>query len=338
MSATELKIFRLEHSSGAYVELTSMGASWISAVMPDREGKLADVLLGYPTIEGFLSDPNYMGRTIGRFANRIKDASFALDGKEYKLDRNDGQNCNHSGCAGFSHKLFDAEQLADNAVRFSLVSEDGDGGFPGEVHLTVTYTLTDALCLKIDYEATTTEVTPLNLTNHAYFNLDAEGDILSHELMIPTDRMLEADEAFIPSGKVVDVRGGAFDFLHKKPVGRDIDMKNEQFVWNRGYNHCYLFTEERRDEACGLRAELSSRKSGRCLRVYSTLPAMQVYTGGYLDSETEGRFGRRVQPSDGVALEAQFCPDSPNKPQFPSCILQKGERYMHTIIFAFTTL
>ncbi len=329
-----IQVLRLLHPSGAYVDVCSEGASLLSAVMPDRNGQLGEVLLGYPSLSGWKQDNNFMGRTIGRFANRIAGASFTLNGVRYTLEQNDGSNCNHSGTTGIHHHIFAIHDHTEDSARFSTTSPAGEGGFPGSVEISVAYHLRHDLSLHISYHAVTDAPTPISLTNHAYFNLDGVGNVLSHELNIPSERMLETDASFIPTGRISDVRKSAFDFTVFKQIGKDIDYTDTQFLWNKGYNHCYLFDETGTIKKM---AVLRSPLSGRVLTVSSTLPAMQVYSGGFLESTAIGRYGRYIQPSDGIALEAQFYPDAPNQPAFPCCILQPGEIYNHEIIYKFST-
>lgn len=333
ISTSPLPTIRLTHPCSAYIDLCAEGASIIRAVMPDRNGVLGDVILGYPSLRDWQYDTNFMGRTIGRFANRIAGASFSLNGTTYSLEKNDGDNCNHSGSTGIHHHIFNVSQQTVNSVQFSTISPAGEGGFPGTMDIHVTYRLQDDLSLHISYSAHTDSPTPISLTNHAYFNLNGADNILTHELYIPSQRMLETNASFIPTGKVTEIQHTAFDFTTFKPIGQDIDYTDNRFRWNRGYNHCYLF------EGNGLRemAVLRSLQTGRMLTVLSTLPSLQVYSGGYLRSDVVGRFGRCIQPSDGIALEAQYYPDAPNRPSFPSCILLPGEEYNHEIVYKFST-
>lgn len=332
-SYSPISVIRLTHPSGAYIDLCTEGASILSAVMPDRNGVLEDVLLGYPSLTDWRQDTNFMGRTIGRFANRIAGAAFTLNGTTYSLEKNDGVNCNHSGSTGIHHHIFNVIQQTTNSVQFSTISPAGEGGFPGTVVIHVTYCLHDDLSLHISYSAHTDAPTPISLTNHAYFNLNGAGDILTHELYVPSEQILETDASFIPTGHIMDIRRSAFDFTTPKQIGKDIDYTNDQFRWNKGYNHCYLFQEP----DLHTMTVLCSVQTGRMLTVSSTLPALQVYSGGYLTSDTIGRFGRHVQPSDGIALEAQLYPDAPNEPSFPSCILSPGEEYNQEIVYKFST-
>ena len=339
-SGSGIEIIRLTHPSGAYIEVCNYGAAWLSAVMPDRHGILGETLLGYNEINAMMTDPNYAGRTVGRYANRIRRGTFTLCGKTYRLETNDGNNSNHSGSSGLSFRIFDIESRNADSVTCRYFSKDGEGGFPANVDISVSYTLTDDLRVIIDYRAETDAPTILNLTNHAYFNLNGNGDIYSHRLYIPSTLMLDTDGEFLPTGRLLNVAGTPFDFSEVKPVGRDIDFANEQFQWNRGYNHCYLWSEEYKVQAkkqSRLMAELSSDVTGRRVTVYSTYPALQIYSGGFLESLYPTRFGRPARPADGIALEAQFAPDTPNLPSLPQCTLVPEEQYCHQIIYQFRT-
>ncbi len=332
----DIEVIRLTHSSGASIEVCNYGATWLSAMMPDRYGALGEVILGYDNIEAMMADPNYMGRTVGRYANRIRKGRFCIGGKTCQLEINDGNNSNHSGPSGMSFRVFDIVSRTPDSVTFHYLSKDGEGGFPANVDILVSYTLTADLAVKIDYRATTDALTVLNLTNHAYFNLNGCGDIYSHRLYIPSTRMLESNQEFLPTGKVLDVADTPFDFSKGKQVGEGINFDMEQFSWNRGYNHCYLFsTGQGGEKQSRLMAELRSENSGRSVTLYSTYPAVQIYSGGFLDSSFPTRLGRNAQPADGIALEAQFAPDTPNQPQFPQCTLTPEEEYRHQIVYKF---
>ena len=335
MSAGDIQLIRLSHPSGASIEVCNYGATWLSALMPDRHGELGEVLFGYNDISAMLTDTNYAGRTVGRYANRIRKGMFAIDGKTCQLEINDGVNSNHSGPSGLSFRLFDIESRSKNSVTFRYFSKDQEGGFPANVDIRVSYTLTDDLTVQIDYRATTDAPTILNLTNHAYFNLNGHGDIYSHRLRIPSVQMLETDQEFLPTGSILNIADTPFDFSNGKPVGQDIDFEMDQFRWNRGYNHCYMFSEEQKKKESRLMAELSSDETGRRVSLYSTYPSLQIYSGGFLSSSCPTRFGRTALPADGIALEAQFAPDTPNQPQFPQCILTPEQTYSHQIAFQF---
>ena len=337
MQDNRIEVCRITHPSGAYIEVCNYGATWLSAVMPDRQGSLGEVLLGYNDVEAMMSDPNYAGRTIGRYANRIRKGAFSLFGKAYRLEINDGVNSNHSGPSGMSFRLFDIQSRTKQSVTFRYFSPDGEGGFPGNVDVFVTYTLTEDLKVCIDYRATTDATTILNLTNHAYFNLNGGGDIYSHILHIPSKQMLETDYEFLPTGKVLDVADTPFDFSQGKQVGKDINPDLEQFRWNRGYNHCYMFEKQDAGKECRLMAELRSQETGRSVSLSSTYPSVQIYSGGFLGSSCPTRFGRYALPADGIALEAQFAPNTPNMPQFPQCTLTPDREYSHRIVYRFGT-
>lgn len=332
-SGVEVHLFRLVHESGAYIELTNYGATWVSAVLPDRVGNLSDVILGYDSLTGYLADTAYLGSTVGRFANRIGNARFSLNGKTYELDQNDGKNCNHGGFSGFNKKVFDY-QIEDNKVVFSLSSPDGEGGFPGNLKLNVTYSFSEDLTVAIHYSAESDQDTYLNLTNHAYFNLQGSGNILEHSLCIPYTTMLVTDEFFIPTGEFTNVHNTPFDFSKPKQIGRDIFQNNPQLVNNKGYNHCYVLDNP--DAECKHAAVLYEPKTGRQLEVFTTKPALLIYSAGFLDSVAAGKTGYNYFRYAGFCLETQFFPDSPNQPNFPDCTLHKGEIYNHRTEYRFS--
>lgn len=331
----EIQLFRIIHESGAYIEVTNFGATWVSAVIPDKNGQLQDVILGYDNLSGYLSDTAYLGSTIGRFANRIGNAQFVLKGKTYKLDRNDGINTNHGGFSGFNRKVFDY-RIVGNEVIFSLVSPDGEGGFPGNLSLEVCYAFSDDLTVTIRFSAQSDEDTCLSLTNHAYFNLSSKENILDHILHIPTTKMLVTDKFFIPTGEFVQVDHTAFDFSLPKPIGRNIFDDNEQLSDNKGYNHCYVLKEN--SDECKLAAVLADPETGRQLTVYTTKPAVLLYSAGFLGSDVAGKTGYCYYPYAGVCLETQFFPDFPNHPEFPDFVLRKGGSYEHKTEYCFSVI
>ncbi|MHB9057022.1 MAG: aldose epimerase family protein [Paludibacteraceae bacterium] len=331
----EVCLFTLSYDSGVTIKLSNYGATWVSAILPDKNGVYKDVVLGYDNLKGYLTDTNYIGSTVGRYANRISNARFVLGGKTYELDKNDGKNTNHGGFSGFNRKIFDY-QIKDNEVIFSLLSPDGDGGFPGNVNVKVSYSFSEDLMVKIRYSAESDQDTYLNLTNHAYFNLSGSGNILEHVLQIPTTNMLVTDEFFIPTGEFSQVDHTAFDFSQPKSVGRDIFEQNEQLVNNRGYNHCYVLKDQNSD--CKLAAVLSDPATGRQLTVYTTKPALLLYTAGFLSSTMTGKTGYCYYPYSGLCLETQYLPDSPNQPIFPDTILRKGCSYEHKTEYRFSVI
>jgi len=334
-SGTEVLLFRMVHESGAYMELTNYGATWVSAVVPDKDGRFSDVILGYNNLAGYLSDTAYMGATVGRFANRIGNAHFTLNGRTYKLDCNDGENTNHGGFSGFHKKIFDY-RIEENKVVFSLFSPDGEGGFPGNLKLNVTYSFSEDLTVTINYSAESDQDTYLNLTNHAYFNLRGSDDILDHYLFIPSTKMLVTDEFFIPTGKIIQVDHTPFDFSKPKLICCNIFEINSQLINNKGYNHCFDLDNPHSD--CVLAAVLNEPITGRQLKVYTTKPAVLFYSAGFLNSVAAGKSGSNYFPYAGLCLETQFFPDSPNQSNFSNCVLRKGEIYDHRTEYRFSNL
>ena len=315
--------FRLENPAGAAVELTNWGARWLSAIVPDKAGRMANVLLAPDSL---LDDGFYMGAIVGRFANRIGGACFRIDGQTFELEKNDGANTNHGGFSGFDRKLWDWEVMEDG-MRFTRVSPDGEGGYPGNVQVSVEYRWNEQNELSILYRGTTDKPTFLNLTNHAYFNLGGHGEtITGHVLCIPAHTMLDTTQEFIPTGKRVTVDGTPFDFTTPKSVGRDLHANHEQLRWNRGYNHCYVLKTEKSGEMVEA-AVLTDPQSGRRLSVKTDLPSVLLYTAGYY-----------THPDTAVCLEAQFYPDTPSHPDFPPCLLRPGEEYRQTTVFRFDTV
>jgi len=331
-SGKEVFLFKIACESGAYIELTNLGASWVSAVTPDRDGQLSDVLLGYDNLEGYQLDEAYIGATVGRFANRIANASFSLNGIKYNLEKNDGKNTNHGGFSGFDKKIFDYK-ITDKAVIFSLYSPDGEGGYPGNVKLEVAYSFSENLVATISYHAESDKDTYLNLTNHSYFNLHSSGDILSHLLYIPASEMLDTDESFIPTGKFIKLKNTVFDFSSFKPIGKDIFKPVPQLENNKGYNHCYLLEDLSSNLKLG--AVLKDPESGRKLTVYTTKPAVLIYSAGFLNTSLPGKNGYPYSPYSGFCIETQYHPDSPNQPSFPDCVLKKGKVYQHKTEYRF---
>lgn len=322
-SGEAVYIFRLTNESGAFIELSNWGARWISAFMYGKNGILSNVLVGYSSVEEYMCDAYYMGATVGRFANRIGRASFAIDGNTYSLEKNDGNNTNHGGFAGFNKKVWAWEPIA-NGIRFLLNSYDGEGGYPGNIQVAVEYVFSETNTLTIRYHGWTDRPTYLNLTNHAYFNL-SENDktIEKHYLCIHANRILDTSMDFIPTGKFVDVSGSPFDFTSLRCVGEHLHDDNEQLNWNKGYNHCYVLQERKPGELVEA-AVLAAPDSGRELIVETDLPGILLYTGGYLST-----------PERGLCLETQYFPDTPSHPDFPSCLFTPEREYNHQTIYRF---
>ncbi|MCD8310037.1 MAG: galactose mutarotase [Prevotellaceae bacterium] len=315
--------FRITNKSGAYVEFTNWGARWITASMPDSRGQKGNLLIGYNTLSAYLDDQYYTGATVGRFANRISNASFTIDGKRYQLECNDGKHSNHGGFTGFHSRLWQWEHLSDG-IRFCLKSPDGDGGYPGNIEVIVDYRLNEYNELLVRHFAKTDRPTYLNMTNHAYFNLSATGEkIIDHWLQIPSTHILNTTPEFIPTEEIVEVTNTPFDFTHLKQIGRDLYEINPQLVWNKGYNHYYILKEENSSEMV-LAASLYEAKTGRYLTVRTDLPGVLLYTAGYYE-----------RPDTAVCLETQFYPDTPSHSSFPSCLIEAGEVYEHYTVYSF---
>ena len=313
--------------------LTNFGATWTSLIVPSGKGTKDDVLLGYSGLEGFLSNDAFFGVTVGRFANRISGASFKINGKTHDLDANEGQNSLHSGWRGFDKLLWKSESFTEAEgvyVRFELDSPDGEGGFPGNLKAAVSYGLTKSNELICDYRAKSDQMCPVNLTNHAYFNLAGEGkgDILSHELLLNCPSYVEVDKNNIPTGKLLPVTGTDFDFQSRRKICQN-DSLLKPF---KGYDHCFCL----KGNPGLLRpcAEVLEHKSGRCMKVFTTQPGVQLYTGNHLNN-ISGKQGSVYKKYSGFCMETQHYPDTPNHPDFPQCIASPGQDYHEKAVFLF---
>jgi len=313
------------------LHILTLGATWTSLFVPSKHNKKEDILLGYSTLTDYTKSGPYLGVSVGRFANRIGGASFTLNGTRYILAKNDGNNTLHGGCRGFDKQVWDAEGYEENGgvfLKLSLFSPDGDEGFPGDMNASITYGFTADHKLICSYHAELNAECPVNFTNHAYFNLKGEGngDILDHELRLHSSRYLEVDKALIPTGNRIQVAETPFDFLKAKELGRDIAKTPA------GYDHCFIVDG---DEA-GLRpcAEVTEKSSGRTLKLSTTQPGVQLYTGNFLNS-LPGKLGSTYNQYAGFCLETQHFPDSPNRPDFPSCIFGPGKDYDEQSVFSF---
>jgi len=327
-------LYVLTNKTGAEACITNYGGAVVSLKVPDRNGKLADVVLGYDDADGYVNDKSYFGALVGRYGNRIAHAQFVLDGKTYTLAKNNGENTLHGGVKGFNKALWTAKILPakdGQSLELSYLSKDGEEGFPGNLKVSVIYTLTDTNVLRIVYSATTDKKTVLNLTSHGYFNLAGQGsgDILGHLLTIQADKFTPVDAALIPTGELRDVAGTPFDFRKPTAIGVRIDQDDEQLKLGGGYDHNYVL---RRSAGVGesLAARVVEPGSGRALEVWTTEPGVQFYTGNFLDGKTPGKGGVPYPRRNAFCLETQHYPDSPNQPKFPSVVLNPGERY-HTI-------
>jgi aldose 1-epimerase len=333
-----VSLYTLTNSHGVEVRAMNYGGIIVSIRVPDRKGQFADIVLGHDTGEGYMPNPPYLGAIVGRYANRIADGSFTLDGKTYSLPKNDGPNTLHGGTTNtFDRVLWDAETLKGKpGVAFSYVSKDGDDGFPGNLKVKVAYTLTDSNELILDYQATTDKATPINVSQHSYFNLAGEGtgDILNHEIMINAERFTPVDKNLIPTGELRPVKGTPLDFTTPAKMGARIDDNYEQVVLGHGYDHNFVIN--RKGDSLALAARVYEPSSGRVLEVSTTQPGLQFYTGNFLDGTVTGKQGHVYQRHYGFCLETQHFPDSPNHPDFPSTILKPGETFRQKTVFKFS--
>ena len=338
---TAVERYTVTNANGVEMTVMTYGGIITSLRVPDANGQLADVVLGYDSLDGYLEATPYFGAIIGRYGNRIADARFELDGETYQLATNDGPNSLHGGVQGFDKVVWDAEPFADargQGVVFTRTSPDGEEGFPGVLTATVTYTLTDDDELVFDYEATTDKATPVNLTQHTYFNLAGGGTILDHELMLNADAFTPVDQTLIPTGEIRPVEGTPFDFRTLTPIGERIDAEDEQIGFGPGYDHNWVLADGGAD-ADGLRlaARVVEPTSGRVMEVRTTEPAIQFYAGNFLDGTITGKGGTSYARRIGFCLETQHYPDSPNQPDFPSTILRPGETYRSQTVYTFST-
>ncbi|MER2490835.1 aldose epimerase family protein [Catenovulum sediminis] len=329
--------YTLTNPTGIEVSIISYGGIITSLKTPDRNGKLADIVLGYDSIDGYLTDSNFFGALIGRYGNRINKGQFTIDGIQYQLDTNDGENHLHGGDVGYDSKNWFVTPYVDGAdvgLKMQLFSPDGDAGYPGNLTVQVDYRLAGNE-LKIDYKATTDKKTHVNLTQHSYFNLAGEGDILDHQLMIPAEYITPVNSSLIPTGDFMPVKGTPFDFRTATPIGQGINQKNQQLEYGLGYDHNWVLTTENNFEY-KLAARLSEEKSGRVLEIYSEEPGIQFYSGNFLNGSAKGK-GRTFEYRNGLCLEPQHFPDAPNQSRFQSTLLNPGEVYHTRMSYKFTT-
>jgi len=331
---TQIQLYVLKNSRGMEVAISDFGATVVSLKVPDRTGNFADVVLGYDDASGYVNDKSYFGAAIGRYGNRIGKARFTLNGKTYELSKNDGENQLHGGVKGFNKKVWTAKPVR-GGVRFTYASKDGEEGYPGNLKAEVTYTLTDKNELKIDYRATTDKSTVVNLTNHSYFNLAADGDILKHELTLHASKFTPVDATLIPTGEIRDVKNTPFDFTKAAAIGSRIGNEDEQLKFGKGYDHNFVL--DRPKAGLATVAEVYEPTSGRVLTVLTTEPGIQFYSGNFLDGTTKGKGGKAYEFRTGFCLETQHFPDSPNKKDFPSTVLNPGSEYKSTTIYQFST-
>lgn len=342
VAAETVDLYTLSNTKGMEVKISTFGGAVVSLKVPDKSGKLADVVLGFDSIAGYQKPNPYFGAIIGRYGNRIAKGMFSIDGATYKLAVNDGANHLHGGLRGFDKVLWSAREMpTPDGVRLDLTytSKDGEEGYPGELNTTVSYTLLgEKNELRIGYEAVTTKPTVLNLTNHSYFNLagQGEGDILNHSVTILADRFTPVDAGLIPTGELKPVSGTPFDFRTPHTIGERIEAKDPQIVAGKGYDHNFVLNKHPGD--LEMVARVTEPTTGRAMEVLTTEPGLQFYTGNFLDGTITGKSGKVYGRRVAFCMETQHFPNSPNQPSFPSTLLRPTERYRSTTVYRFLTV
>lgn len=332
---TEIKIYTITNTKGMSAAIINYGAIVVGLKVPDRNGAIADVILGFDDLDSYILDNSFQGAIVGRYGNRIAQGRFMLDGQTYQLSINDGANHLHGGAKGFFKQVWRCEKATRNALRLSYVSPDGEEGYPGQVKIKVTYTITENNEFKIEYRGKTTKPTILNPTSHCYFNLtgNPENTILEHELMINADNFTPVDSSLIPTGEIRPVAGTPLDFRESKPIGKDINMRDEQLQYGRGYDHNWVLNGYPGQVRHA--ATLYDPQTGRIMEILTDQPGIQFYSGNLLDGSLIGKGGICYHYRTALCLEAQAFPDSPNKPNFPAVVLRPDETYSQTTIYRF---
>jgi aldose 1-epimerase len=338
-SGEKVDIYTLTNSKGCAVKITNYGGIVTSLTVPDKNGKLCDVVLGHDNLDGYIKDNSpYFGALIGRYGNRIAKGKFTLDGKTYTLATNNNNiNHLHGGNVGFDKVVWKAKEIKQSdavGLELTYLSKDGEEGYPGNLSITVKYLWTNKNELKINYEATTDKTTVVNLTNHAYFNLACKGDILSHELMINADKFTPVDSGLIPTGELRSVKGTVFDFTKPTAIGARIEKDDEQLKFGGGYDHNFALNNY--NGKLKLAATVYEPTTGRVIEVLTTEPGIQFYSGNFLDGKITGRAGTVYNKRNGFCLETQHFPDSPNQPKFLPTTLKPGEKYNTTTVYKFS--
>jgi aldose 1-epimerase len=335
ISGKQTQLYLLKNATGMQVAITNYGGYLLGAWVPDQKGSLTSVILGFADMDGLLKQRNYYGATVGRYANRIGGGKFTLEGKEYNLSINNGPNSLHGGGDNFSSRIWNAVQPDDQTLMLELLSEDMNEGYPGNLKVKVTYTLTDDNAIKIAYEATTDKTTIVNLTNHAYFNLNGEGngDILDHVVQIAADNYTPIDGTLIPTGEIAPVTNTPFDFTIPETIGKRIDADHPQLGFGKGYDHNFVLNDHSLTSPI---TTVTGDKSGIKMEVFTDQPGMQFYTGNFMSGANIIRANVNDKARTGFALETQHFPDSPNKPHFPSVVLKPGEIYRTQTTYKFS--
>lgn len=333
----DITLFRIENASGASVEVSTLGAGITSVRVPDKFGNIGEVALGYADPADYMADGPCMGKIPGRYANRIAKGHLEVEGKTYQLSINNGPNALHGGPTGFQNHIWESA-LIPNGVRFTYVSNDGEENYPGKLTAIAEYTWSEDNVLTLVMKATTDKTTVVNLTNHAYFNLEGAdaGSVLKHKLQIKSDKFLPTDPTQIPTGELAPVEGTPMDFRASKEIGIDINADFEPLKIGKGYDHCWALDNWEKGKMVEGAVVLAAPSSGRMLTISSTQPGVQIYTGNWLAGCPKNKSGASYNDYDGVAIEMQGFPDAPNKPGFPSQELKPGEEYKETIKFAFS--
>lgn len=332
----EITVYRLENESGARVELSTLGAGIAGVAVPDKDGKIEEVALAYTDPADYIADGPCLGKCPGRYANRIAKGHLEVDGKLYQLAINNGPNALHGGPEGFQNQIWQARELPDG-IEFSYHAKDGEENYPGNLDLTATYTWSEDNVLTLKFHATSDRDTVINMTNHAYWNLDGAdaGFVGDQEMLIKADTFLPTDDTQIPTGEFAPVDGTPMDFKAFKKIGKDLKADYEPLHIGKGYDHCWVIRDWEPGKMIKDAVVLRSEKSGRTLRVSSDQPGVQIYTGNWLSGSPKNKSGRSYEDYDGVAIEMQGFPDAPNKPAFPSQFLAPARSYDRTIVFAF---
>jgi aldose 1-epimerase len=336
VNGKEYRLYVLKNSNGMEVTVTNFGARIVSVLAPAKDGRQYDVVLGFDNIDDYLNHPSDFGATIGRYGNRIAKGRFTLDGVAFQLSINNGENSLHGGATGFQYQWFDVRPVDAQTVECSYISPDGDNGFPGTLSVKITYTLRDDNALDIAYEATTDKPTVVNLTNHSYFNLsgDPNNTILDHILYINADRFTPVDAALIPTGEIAEVKNTALDFTAPVEIGRRIANTSQQMKFGAGYDHNWIFRASNTPDS--LACKVICPATGIAMEVYTSEPAVQLYTGNFLDGSLTGKKGIVYRQRAALCLETQHYPDAPNQPAFPSTVLRPGEKYTSNTVYKFT--
>ena len=340
LDGASVHVYPLTNSKGMNVRILDYGGIISSLTVPDRSGKMADVTLGFESFDGYAKGHPYFGALIGRYGNRIAKGRFQLDGVTYQLPVNNGENSLHGGDIGFDKKIWKVVEYNTESPAHLLLtytSPDGEQGYPGTLTATARYTVTPNNELRIDYRVTSDKATVQNLTNHAYWNLAGagSGDILGHEMQINADLFTPVDAGLIPTGELRSVGGTPFDFRQPKPIGRDIQGKDEQLTLGKGYDHNFVLN--RTEPGLSLAARVREPASGRVMEVLTTEPGVQFYTGNFLDGTLTGKGGKVYGFRNGFCLETQHFPDSPNQPKFPSTVLRPGQAFTSSTVYRFLT-